>query len=575
MAVPDPARSRAVLIGIDAYTHPALRPMPEASAGARRLAELLRDPSVWGLPAEHVQVLGAEHSAEEVQAAVRDAAKKARDTLLVYFAGHGLRDRSHRLYLALAKADADHPQVGTLNYGHLRDVVREAGHRARYRVTVLDCCYSGLAGEMSATTAPTREELAVSLGELEALEWQLGQTNNKDDYNEGNYYEDDYGDCVLTSASAAEESFVLPGADYPEFTGELIRVLYGGIPGAGPTFSLEHGWEKIRHHMRERGSHHPQQYAQNRVARNIHLHNRHNRATVRHPVNGTESPPTTGPSARNPLVHETERRRAADRPLGMAVHRPPASGQGATGKNTDPPLLKREQGAGTAAVTRSGSRRLISDTRGGPRARRGRSPGVLLDTKFAVLSTRTSPLTRWVLGALGLTACIVGIALAAHYYRGLADYRNAPICTQARPSHTDCVTREVDQVVDTRVLNENDNYGLTIRRASGKTETHTVRYEAYKAALGGAPADVRIWRGQVAEVAVDGNSEQYIDIPAADWGWSYLAWYGIELVVLSLFMRALPSRMRGQPLVIVICASLAWGLLGCIAILAASAIALA
>ncbi|MYT27603.1 MULTISPECIES: caspase family protein [unclassified Streptomyces] len=558
MTVPDPARSRAVLIGIDAYTHRALRPMPEASAGARRLADLLRDPSVWGLPAEHVQVLGAEHSAEEVQAAVRDAAKKARDTLLVYFAGHGRPDRSHRLHLALAKADADHPQVGTLDYGHLRDVVREAGHRARYRVMVLDCCYSGLAGAMSTATAPTRDELADALGELDALEWQLAQADD----------EDDYGDCVLTSASATEESFVLPGADYPEFTGELIRVLHDGIAGAGSTFSLEHAWEKIRRRMLERGSPHPQQFAQNRVARKICLHNR---AAVRHPVNGAESLPTAGSSGRNLLVYEAEQS-IADRAPGMVVHQPPPSNQGATGNDAEPPLLTREQAAGTGGVTRSGPRRLFPDTRGRSRARRSRSSGVLLHTE---LSTRTSSVARWGLGTLGLTACIVGISLSSSYYRELADYRQAPICAQARQTHPDCVTREVDQVVDTRMVSENDIYDLTVRRASGKTETQPVRYKAYKAALGGAPADVKIWRGQIAEVAVNGNSEQYIDIPAAGWGWSYLAWYGSELVGIALFMHALSNRTPGNALGAVAAVSLVWGLLGFLAISSGRLIALA
>ncbi|MFJ3830082.1 telomere-associated protein Tap [Streptomyces sp. NPDC090046] len=268
MPVPDPIESRAVLIGIDGFTHPDLEPLPAAAAGARRLADLLRDPSVWGLPAAHVTVLGADASVSQVLGAVRDAALEATETLFVYFAGHGLRDRDERLYLALAEADADHPQIGTLPYRMLRDVLRQAGYRARHRVTVLDCCYSGLAGAMSGAGVPTRVDLAHALEEAEHPDGGggggAGQAPDADDY----------GDCVLTSAPPTRRSFVPPGARFPEFTGELIALLERGIAGGGPELSLEDAWRSVRRRMRERGSPEPQQFAQNAVAARIRLRNR-------------------------------------------------------------------------------------------------------------------------------------------------------------------------------------------------------------------------------------------------------------------------------------------------------------
>ncbi|WP_326797528.1 caspase family protein [Streptomyces sp. NBC_01808] len=71
---------------------------------------MLRDPPVWGLPQEHVSVLGRGTTQERIPTAVRDAALAAEDTLVVYFAGHGLRDLGERLHLALADAD---PPVDT------------------------------------------------------------------------------------------------------------------------------------------------------------------------------------------------------------------------------------------------------------------------------------------------------------------------------------------------------------------------------------------------------------------------------------------------------------------------------
>ncbi|MFD8194699.1 caspase, EACC1-associated type [Streptomyces wuyuanensis] len=255
------------MVGIGTYTHPDLVPLPAAATGVAQLAALLRDPTVWGLPPDHVTVLGTGASAEQILSAVRDAAKQVTDTLLVYFAGHGLRDRDERLYLALAHADADHPQVGTLLYRTLRDVLRQSGHRARYRLTVLDCCYSGLAGAMSATTIPTRADLAHVLEEPTA---ELGEDT------------DDHGDVVLTSAPPTRRSFVPPGAALPEFTGELISVLQHGITGAGTALSVEDAWRRIRRRLRDRGSPEPQQFAQNTVARQVRFHNRA----------GIDTPPT-------------------------------------------------------------------------------------------------------------------------------------------------------------------------------------------------------------------------------------------------------------------------------------------
>lgn len=275
MPIPDPACSRAVLIGIDTYTHPDVTPLPEAAAGARRLAELLHDTSVWGLPAGHVTVLGAKASSEQILSVVRDQAQRATDTLLVYFAGHGLRDRNDLLYLALAGADPDHPQIGTLLYRPLRDVLRQAGHQARYRLTVLDCCFSGLAGAQSATTVPTRDDLARTLEEPTD-----GQADGVDDH----------GDCLLTSAPPTARSYVLPGALFPEFTGELISILEHGIADAGPTLSVDDAWQRIRRHMHGRNSPEPQQFAQNDVARQVHFHNRaHPRGQASHFDSGAPS----------------------------------------------------------------------------------------------------------------------------------------------------------------------------------------------------------------------------------------------------------------------------------------------
>ncbi|MGW5423956.1 FxSxx-COOH system tetratricopeptide repeat protein [Streptomyces sp. NPDC003943] len=233
MALPDPGASRAVLIGIEEYRHlPSLRPV---GRGRDRLAELLRDPAVWGLHEDNVTVFGAQAGRDEILAAIKEAAQATTDTLLLYFAGHGLRDRGgQQLHLALTGADDEHPQIGSIVYDDVRRTLR-AGNRARRRIVLLDCCYSGLAGSMG-PQGITRAELSEQTVE---------------------------GTYLLTSASSTQRAFAHDEQPYPEFTGVLIDILESGLPAAGPELTLNTIWQASRSALLERGSPEPQQFGQN------------------------------------------------------------------------------------------------------------------------------------------------------------------------------------------------------------------------------------------------------------------------------------------------------------------------
>ncbi|MFF5439013.1 caspase family protein [Streptomyces achromogenes] len=275
MALPDPGASRAVLVGVDKYRHlPSLRPV---GRGRDRLAELLRDPTVWGLEQRHVTVLGAQASRDDILTAIKQAARETTDTFLLYFAGHGLRGRggsAQQLHLALTNADDEHPQIGSIAYHDIRDILT-AGHQARRKIVLLDCCYSGLAGGMGRQAAP-REELHQA-----AIE----------------------GSYLLTSASSTQLAFAHDGRPYPEFTGALIAVLEQGIRSAGPELTLDQTWRATRAILLRRGAPEPQQFGQNAAGRLPWVRNRAHGA-----------PPEADPQARS-LKAATVRRRKAERAL--------------------------------------------------------------------------------------------------------------------------------------------------------------------------------------------------------------------------------------------------------------------
>jgi uncharacterized caspase-like protein len=113
------------------------------------VAGLLRGPLSLQLPDRQVTVVDDPVAAHTVVGAVRQAAVEATDTLIVYFAGHGLVDGQDQLSLALP-----HTEFGRIETGLPYDWVRQVlllESRAERHVVILDCCYSGLAlGRMSA-----------------------------------------------------------------------------------------------------------------------------------------------------------------------------------------------------------------------------------------------------------------------------------------------------------------------------------------------------------------------------------------------------------------------------------------
>ncbi|WP_338137789.1 caspase family protein [Streptomyces anulatus] len=86
----DPERSEAVLIGVHDYT--TLENLPAVAQNLEGLRAALTDPEVWGLPDTACTVISQPRSIGDVLDIVREKARRAEDTLLVYYAGHGLTD---------------------------------------------------------------------------------------------------------------------------------------------------------------------------------------------------------------------------------------------------------------------------------------------------------------------------------------------------------------------------------------------------------------------------------------------------------------------------------------------------
>jgi len=238
--VANPALSQVVLIGVSGYHHlPNLTPVRNNVTG---FAELLADPAYWGVPPENVHVLLDPASAGEVSRVVREAAAATeRDgLLLVYFSGHGLVDPADddKLILALPACDPDAPHEEGLPYDWIRWAV--AGTRARRRLVILDCCYSGRADA----------ELGSGFTGTDAVADKAATD----------------GTCLLVSAPANRRARAPHGEIHTAFTGELLRFLREGYqPGpresTPPALSVETIWRSVRDAMLRRGFERPEMRA--------------------------------------------------------------------------------------------------------------------------------------------------------------------------------------------------------------------------------------------------------------------------------------------------------------------------
>ncbi|MFJ1564521.1 caspase family protein, partial [Streptomyces erythrochromogenes] len=197
MTLPDPARSRAILIGAAEYGH--LPNIPAARRNVNALQEILTGSTSWNLPDGNCTVVHDPKTPEELVDPIHQGATEATDTLLVYYAGHGLRGESRgelRLTRSTSRSGASHTST---DYNEIREILLAAP--ALRRIVILDCCYAASAlGLMSDPASSIAEEALI----------------------EGTY--------LIAAAGETQAAIADNGQGFTVFTGELVEILQRGIP---------------------------------------------------------------------------------------------------------------------------------------------------------------------------------------------------------------------------------------------------------------------------------------------------------------------------------------------------------
>ena len=234
MAVlPDPGRSRAVLIGASTYRH--LEDLPAVQNNLSGFRDVLVDPMLGGLPADNCTVLAEPAGPVDVYRALRQQAAAAEDTLLVYFAGHGRTGSRNELWLCLPGTDPDELPYSAWPYDELRRVVADS--RATKKVVILDCCFSGRA-------------IADQAGDEETILGQVGI--------EGTY--------TLTATPANAVALAPPGERYTAFTSALLGLLNKGIPDGPELLTFAQIYPHLQYTLTSRQLPRPRQQGSDTIA---------------------------------------------------------------------------------------------------------------------------------------------------------------------------------------------------------------------------------------------------------------------------------------------------------------------
>lgn len=202
--LPDPQESRVVLAGASTFTNEELTQLPAVIKNLDALRELLS--RVWGLPDENCKVIADPALPQDLSRAVREAAQDATDTLLIYYAGHGLLDTRGHLYLAVPDSDPNSAYDTAVPYEWLSRAL--ATSPAARRVVILDCCYSGRA--LGFQSAGDISQAVSGLVDMD-------------------------GTYLLTATAATALALSPPGEPHTAFTGELVALLTEGLDD-GPRF---------------------------------------------------------------------------------------------------------------------------------------------------------------------------------------------------------------------------------------------------------------------------------------------------------------------------------------------------
>ena len=154
------ANKYALLIANSEYRHPKIRALVKTTTDAEGMRDVLVDSNICAIPKENITLL-KERPSHEIRLEIEKFFKHKQpdDLLVLYFAGHGMRDSEGHLCLTFVDTNPEYSESTGIE---ARVIGRHMDRsRSKRQVVLLDCCYSGSfahgARNMVGSTMDTKE----------------------------------------------------------------------------------------------------------------------------------------------------------------------------------------------------------------------------------------------------------------------------------------------------------------------------------------------------------------------------------------------------------------------------------
>ncbi|MCP4458352.1 MAG: hypothetical protein GY816_10075, partial [Cytophagales bacterium] len=108
-----PTTTQAILIGASEFEDENLLSIDAAERNVNKLKELFTHPEVIGIPDDNIIPIINALSGDDISHQLDDiVSNKVLDTLMIYYAGHGVLSEDQKLYLATKKTNRYKPELG-------------------------------------------------------------------------------------------------------------------------------------------------------------------------------------------------------------------------------------------------------------------------------------------------------------------------------------------------------------------------------------------------------------------------------------------------------------------------------
>lgn len=168
---------------------------------------------------EHCDVVVDLATANQVTERLFPLAREATDTLVFYYAGHGLPDDHNVLHLGMTRSTRLDPEALSLSIDTVRRAITKSP--ATVKLCILDCCFSGLAlqGMMASGESVIQQQVRIA------------------------------GAYTLTATPATRMALAPPGERYTAFSGVLLSILERGIPGPDRYLSMATIYDELHRRL--------------------------------------------------------------------------------------------------------------------------------------------------------------------------------------------------------------------------------------------------------------------------------------------------------------------------------------